>query len=207
MTVWGFASNILTTLSWIALIVLGTANLYPRVVQDILPRLRFFEGFGVKAHFDTESLQSLAKIREIEMPYTDVEGVRKRLSRVGQVLDGAKILWVDDHPHWVDIETSLLQRMGVVIERVQNSSEAKCKMNSTKYDLILSDIGRSNDEMNEIQLAEWIHHKHPEKRLILYTEKEKAEQDTPAYVFGCTYRPDELFHYILDALERQRLRS
>lgn len=74
---------------------------------------------------------------------TPVPEVRSALSAVP--LTG-RILWVDDHPENNVAEMDLLRRRGVVIDVAATNSGAIQLAQGRSYSLVVSDIGRDNNE-------------------------------------------------------------
>ncbi len=130
--------------------------------------------------------------------------VDRRLNRVASLFEGLRILWVDDVPSNNVNESEILRQLGVRLDLALSSSEAARKLDSAKYDFVISDMGRENsytEGMDFFLLREAQGKTLPPT--IFYVDNVRYTEHT-AKAFGSTNRPDELFHLIMDIVERIR---
>jgi len=164
-------------------------------------------------------------------PETAIGGVAKaavaaRMSRNADLLNRARILWVDDRPEYNTPIVTLLRDAGAIVDTARSNSEALRLFEGSKYDVVISDVARDRGpdaedperDLAGIKLGEHVSgrlHQHvllfssrfnpltypgrsDAKRLAL---ARRVDQST----FGRTNRPDELLHLIMDVLEREDL--
>ncbi len=125
-------------------------------------------------------------------------------SAVQQVV-GARVLWVDDHPENNVYERGSLEALGIYVTISTSTEDALEKLRMTKYEVIISDMGRSGD---------------PQAGYTLLTEKQKLGDATPFIIYagsnlpahkalarqkgawGLTNNPRELFQLVISAIEK-----
>lgn len=128
--------------------------------------------------------------------------VLRRLKRVKDIVKGAKVLWVDDHPEWNSWEIAFLESMGARVRTVETTKSALALIGKS-FDIVLSDIAREGKETAGVDALPQLKSAAPETPVVFYIGQEPT-REVPVGAFGITNRPDELFHLILDVLERRR---
>ena len=131
----------------------------------------------------------------------DESRIVKRLERSADVLKGALILWVDDDPAGNLNEAQMLRPFGAWIEFATTSREGQELLSKGRFDVVISDIDRESRKDEGVRFVQQIGGKPP---TILYVTKLDEELGTPAHAFAITNRPDQLLHYVLDVLDRER---
>lgn len=126
----------------------------------------------------------------------------RRLRRVQDVMDGARILWLDDHPEWNSWEIACLETAGARVRTVETTRAALALVRDG-YDVIVSDVARGDIPTEGIAALPLFHEAAPDTPVVLYVGELQAN-GVPAGAFGITNRPDELLHLVLDVLERTR---
>ncbi len=145
--------------------------------------------------------------------------VIERLKTHADLLARARILWVDDHPENNAALIELLREFKASIDTPRSNKEAFTLLGESRYDVIISDVGRDDEgpgsDLKGIELARTVFERwgqrvllftarfdparvpglSDEKRLRLVTEVQRS-------VFGRTNRYDEALHLVLDMLER-----
>lgn len=142
---------------------------------------------------------------------TGLESAFDRAKRIADVLQGAHILWVDDHPENNIAERKILDSFGMSVDIARSTNEAILKLTQEKsdtgqrYDVIISDMGRGLKRDEGKQFLTRIRRDHKiDVPVIYYVGKYNPKDGVPPYAFGMTNRPEQLLLYIMDALERQR---
>lgn len=141
--------------------------------------------------------------------YWGAQPVVNRLERAKDILKGSKVLWVDDKPAGNRQEYLLLQQYGVSIDLATDTSDAlgqveKLQLVGGKYHVVISNMARGgNDQEGSRMLAEF-RTRGLTMPVVFYILRLVRERGTPAYALGITNRPDELFHFVVDALGRMR---
>jgi CheY-like chemotaxis protein len=129
--------------------------------------------------------------------------VLKRARRVAPVLQGAQILWVDDNPGNNVAERQLLRHLDIFVDLARSTDEAKSMLKETPYDVIISDMKRGGDGQAGLELLSTMR-KDAIIPTIFYLTDFDRSKGIPVDAFGITNRPDELIHYVMDILERER---
>lgn len=145
---------------------------------------------------------------------TILQSLSARLKRTGGCFVGDKILWIDDnHPIQNIQERDVLREMGLFVEYartpcgLKNLLSERARLKLQPYRVIISNNSWGSDTTAGQRFLGELFDSHTEAKLILYTSSVDPQSSTPNYIFGITNRYDELFHLILDALERQSLPS
>jgi hypothetical protein len=201
ITFWSFVADLIHNLIWPLFAAVAIWWLYPRFVRDILPRLVKVNAFGVEAEL-MDKLADAITGKQLPLNFTSQSHLANRLSAVQQVLEKAQILWVDGHPNNNTSETEILEQLGAAVTTVTTSGDALSQLDKKSYDLVLSNMSREGNPTEGQQFATGV----TTAPVIIYCSKDSNEYGVPARTFGLTNRPDELFHLILDALERRRFR-
>ncbi len=198
---WESLIGLLPHLFWIGLLLFILSKIGRDGLIEILGRMKKISVAGVEIEFK-ETLQKAAEARSQQLSAIDLGRASRRLVHERRLVNGARLLWVDDHPDNNRIEMSLLEEAGARVDLQTTSSAALAALGHTKYDLILSDINREGDAAEGIKFSESIAKLQKNPLLIFYTGEIK--KPVPAFAFGITNRPDELVHLVLDALARRR---
>jgi CheY-like chemotaxis protein len=165
------------------------------------------------SQYDAETARSVGEVT--------TRTVFNRLQRNADLLRGCRILWVDDHPDNNVAILDILRKYGALVETPLSNRDALSLLGSSRYDVILSDVGRDSEEPNgklkgiefaEAVFAQW------SQQVVLFTARfdptrlpDTSDHDrleltrrVATVVFGRTNRYDEALHLILDVLERQK---
>jgi CheY-like chemotaxis protein len=150
------------------------------------------------------AVASAAAERGFEISAAAPDQVAKRAVRNFTSVVGARVLWVDDHPAWSEIESAALEQLGIyAIDYALSTNDALERLTSGDYDLIITDMTRGDDDKAGLELiarAKAV----TQAPIIVYLGELRPELGTPGGAFGITNRPDELINLVLDALERVR---
>lgn len=131
--------------------------------------------------------------------------VLRRAQFARSILEGSQILWVDDIPSNNIYERRLFRSLGIFIDLARSTEEALEMMQFTKYNVIISDIARGEIRDAGIQFLDDLNKLNYDILAILYTGAKAAARGVPKGAFAITARPDHLLHYIIDALEREKI--
>jgi CheY-like chemotaxis protein len=173
--------------------------------------MRFVEvqlaGAAADANRHNTVVASTLGKRNVQVTKADRERVLRRAERCRSVLEGRRLLWIDDLVANNRKERELLEALGLKLEQVQSSATAEVALapDDGGYDLILSDIARPEGKAAGLDfLAAYRDAYPPDQRVpvIFYISERDATKPVPVGAFGLTNRPDELLHLVIDALER-----
>jgi CheY-like chemotaxis protein len=130
--------------------------------------------------------------------------ILKRAQLIAPILQGANVLWVDDHPDNNLYERVMLSSFGMSIDLAYSTDEAMSKISETPYDVIISDMKRQGIATEGLRLLNSLTNQGARPHTIFYVGQLDKEQGTPQGAFGITNRPDDLLHFVMDVLERER---
>lgn len=133
--------------------------------------------------------------------------VIKRVEFIIQNNVHIRTLWIEDQRAKISRQMTLLKDLGMKIEHVDSSDIALKKLKANKYDLIISDIQRDDNETEGIRfLKELVENHKITTPMIFYTGEFKDSdgypKQTPRYAFGVACMPYNLLLLCLDILER-----
>lgn len=155
---------------------------------------------------NTVIVASTLQKRHVQVTRGDRERVLRRAERCRLVLEGKRILWIDDSVVNNRREHELLEALGLKIESVQSGAVAEQSLadDGGGYDLILSDIARPEGDRAGLEFLERYRLRRPNQKvpLIFYINQRNENEPMPIGAFGLTNRPDELLDLVIDALER-----
>lgn len=144
-----------------------------------------------------------------------------RFQLISTKIIGANVLWVDDHHPTQNFPLRrVVSAFGMRVDMARSTKEALDLIDSAKrnglakYDVIISDMGRDNDEKAPCfgtpepseagcHLAKKIAELKDGTPLIIYSAYFSSDIGTPAFAFALTKRSDHVIHYVFDALERR----
>jgi CheY-like chemotaxis protein len=176
-------------------------------------------GIGVvQIEFAQKQIQQAAGAKNQDIP----NALKDRIERAPAGFFTIALLWVDDNPGNNLSERRALSSLGVTIDTAKSTEEALATLVRSKYDLVISDLTRDEKEsafcsgsQDQFQPANagcnfmrrmqklFEDKKQKAPPLIFYSGFVDPEWGIPVYSFGATGRVDELFHLVMDALERR----
>ncbi len=174
------------------------------------PRPEHFERFQAP---DVDALEGFAAMRSpreaaFEMGRPAMEepeaGVMRRARAIAEILQGARLLWVDDHPARQRYERRMLEEMEVEVQMAPSTEAALLALQARPFDVVISDIARGAHADEGVKALPWIRKLGGDVPVIFYVAQLDPARGVPVGAFGITNRPDELFHLVMDALERRR---
>jgi DNA-binding NtrC family response regulator len=139
---------------------------------------------------------------KVIIPPKDQQRVLDRAKKNLALFKDARILWIDDMPDTLRNEYKMLERLRIDIDLATSETEAEHRLQTDKYDLILSDIARGDNRKAGLEFLGKYAKREQRVPFIFYVGVLHPEKGVPGYAFGITHRPDELLHLIMDALER-----
>jgi CheY-like chemotaxis protein len=141
---------------------------------------------------------------ERTQPLITQSSALRRAQLVQRVLQGARILWVDDHPNNNGYERRMLLALGISVDLATSTGEALEKVGHTSYDVILSDMARDRPDAGLVLLRR-LRKAGSRIEVVFYVGELDADLGVPAGAFGITNYPEPLLHYVFDVLERSRV--
>jgi CheY-like chemotaxis protein len=165
---------------------------------QLLPRLTGFQAFGLQLSFAEEALTAATANRK-DVSERSRSAAAARLQRDGQLLAGARLLWVDDVPRNNFNERTLFERAGARIDPALSTTDAIKAARLHPYDLIISDWKRPEGDNAGPDLVKALHSEGIHTPVVFYVGYIDGRSRGDA--IGLTNRPDELLHVVLDALQ------
>lgn len=117
----------------------------------------------------------------------------------------ATILWVDDEPLNNIFERQAFANAGIFCDSYTTNTEALEALNSTHYDVIISDIGRGSGAETGWELLAKVKRSHAEIPFVFYTfkvDEEKRSKARNGGAYAITELPDELARVLFDLISR-----
>ena len=114
-----------------------------------------------------------------------------------------QILWVDDRPDNNFYEREALQRYGLQFKIATSTDEALRILSNTKFDVIISDMGRPPDPRAGYTLLEAVRSRGDDTPYLIYAGSRAREHVAEAErrgAQGTTNSPDELIRIVLSAV-------
>jgi len=128
----------------------------------------------------------------------------RRAARSSRSFRGARILWIDDHPDWIEWERRTIEQLGAEIEVVEATQSALARLRSSRFDLIVSDIARGDRKDAGVADLAWVRAVSGDTPVVFYVAVTDESLEVPEGAWGVTNRPEELLHLVMDVLERSR---
>ena len=128
----------------------------------------------------------------------------RRARIAGEVLNGARVLWIDDYPENNIWERRMLEELGVACITAETTRSAAALLEAEPIDLIISDIARSGNTREGIEALPTIRAVAPTVPLVFYIGF-LSSTVPPVGAQGIADEPNELLHLVLDQLERSRV--
>lgn len=179
----------------VLLLVIG-----PATIRALLSRVTKLSFAGFEFQLQSE-IDEAGAARDMPIAPKARNRLARRLARSRHLLECVRILWVDDRPVGNAAEMTLLRSLCVTIDFATSTEEARIRLGAGVYDLILSDMTRGGQPQAGLALLPDLDAAPLRPPIIFYVG---APTPTPEGAFGLTQAPDELFHLLLDALERRR---
>ncbi len=147
-----------------------------------------------------------AKAEEIKAAENAVEALTPRTLRLAK---SARVLWVDDSPRNNVHEQEAMEALGIDFVISISTEDALSKLKQSNFDVVISDMGRPLDQQAGYTLLDKMRDSGDTTPLVFYASSRSPEHIAESRrrgALGCTNRPDELFQYVLAAIERSSAR-
>ena len=132
--------------------------------------------------------------------------LKKRLLNIGSAMS-LHGLWIDDNAEYLEVEKTILQKMGINSTIVSTTEKAQRLLNESAadFDFIISDISRERNRVEGLEFANWVNNVYPKfsRKIILYIFNNDDSKGVPPYAFGITDSVVELIHLVLDISQRK----
>jgi CheY-like chemotaxis protein len=171
------------------------------------------EASAKREQFEAAALLGAASANKVgeQSPENAEESAREIADVVGQAvdprrarrLDRARVLWVDDKPSNNVYERRSMEAMGIRFDISTSTEEALDKLETAKYDVIISDMGRPPDNRAGYTLLDKMQQLGIDVPFIIYAGSNRPEHKAEARARGATgstNRPQELFQLVVTSI-------
>lgn len=137
---------------WVAFAATTYFTLRGTIVQRVVPRLTAVRALGVEVDLAGELLD---RAQEGSRSIVTAAGRRTALGRLehaADVLQGGKVLWVDDRPEGNAPLVELFRAAGMHIDLAPSTEEAVPLFRRRPYDVIISDLDREGDPQAGVKM-------------------------------------------------------
>lgn len=180
------------------LLVTGTGVLQRKRLAEVLDRLSGVKVAGLELEFAVERLANARP--EHPVSPRDLASLGEHLAKRRPILDGARILWVDDAPLGNSAERALFRQIGATVVNAISTEEAFYWLERDEFDVIISDIDRDGDPVAGLTFTRRISVA-PASPVIGYVGTVDRTRATPEGFVTMVDRPDSLFRAVVEALE------
>jgi CheY-like chemotaxis protein len=176
-----------------------------QISKVLLPRVQSVKLGELEITFLKEAVKKITAERVNKtLSDEDATGPLLRANMISPVLDGARLLWIDDKPDGNTGEMELLRKLGITVDAAVASEEARQMLSKFHYDVIISDIDREGRSKEGLTFLESLIGTRLFRYTIFYVHHVDEDSPIPKGAFNITNQPDKLLHLIMDALERER---
>lgn len=177
-----------------------------RPITELMKRMRSANvGFG---SFDFDNaLEAVAKTASGggDAPSAaERRAVADRMEFSAQLLEGVRILWVDDHPENNSALIGVFDEAKMSVRIARSTAEGLAAATLERIDIIITDMSRSGDHRAGEELVEQLAAHEIDVPVIMYTFDFDPRKGVHPGIFGYTTAYDELIHLVIDAAERLR---
>lgn len=119
-----------------------------------------------------------------------------------------RILWIDDHPEWIQAEVAMLEQLGAEPVLARSTHEAvrllsRADDDTPAVEVILSDIARGSRPDAGVRALPELARVAPAVPVIFFVADIDPSRGVPEGAAGITNRTDELLDLVVEALERR----
>lgn len=107
----------------------------------------------VQASKQIEANASTFEARDHDFQLEFAKAAIVRAERVAPAINGALVLWVDNHRDNNQLEQQILGELGIRFVRAFSTKEAMQRLDRDKYDLIISNVGREEQSTTPLNLC------------------------------------------------------
>lgn len=195
--------KIIPSILWVVSLVI-LLFIFLKPIKDILiPQLSEFKAFGIEAKFIKEELAKAAS-KNPEVKETALDQVTRRSKRVASIIQGARLLLVNDIPEEMINIQRILQSLGVIVDVARTTQSALNMLANSDYDVIVSDMSRDGIPDEGLRFLNESIKRGVYRPTIFTVANFEPSRGVPAYAFGITNRVDEMLNLIFDVLERTK---
>lgn len=172
-----------------------------------LGRLSSIQAPFFEATFAAELIEEAAAKAEPGTAPTpaDRRAAVSRLEHAADILNGGRILWVDDNPDWNRALIDLFRRLRMTVDLAESTLEAMRLGRSRQYDLVITDMRRDTEQpagTAGVTLIDALQEARLQLPVIVYALAFDPRLGVHPAIFAYTGAIDDLIHYVIDIMER-----
>jgi CheY-like chemotaxis protein len=198
---WKTIIEIAPQLLWVGIAIAFLVAIGPAGLRAALARVSKLSLAGLEIELASKVEEAFVR-KKLTASLGDRQRIARRLDRSSALFNGARLLWIDDNPQDNSVEFEILRELGTIIDLATTDAMARDQITRAVYDVLLTDMTRGHDHAAGKNLITELEKAQLKPPIIFYVRASRHTK--PEKAFGLTTRPDELFHLITDALERQR---
>ncbi len=173
------------------------------IKEILIPKLNEFKAFGIEAKFIKEELENAAR-KDPEIKEAALDQVTRRAQRITSIIQGARLLLVNDIPQEMIGVQRILRSLGIMIDVARNTKSALNMLANAHYDVIISDMNRDGIPDEGLRFLNETIRRGVSRPTIFTVANFDPSRGVPAYAFGITNRVDEMLNLVFDVLERTK---
>lgn len=127
----------------------------------------------------------------------------QRMSFVRSKVEEFSVLWIDDSIQNTQYERKVLGMLNVRFDLALSSEQAQEFLKVNEYALIISDIGRKGRKNEGLLFHKELVQRGVKTPLVFYIGNHSPKHGVPPFAFGITNLTSELFHLVMDVMERR----
>lgn len=190
---------------WAAFAAVVFFTLRGTIIQRMLPRLTAVRALGVEVELAAELLDRAQDESQATVTATARRTALGRLEHAADVLQGGRLVWVDDRPEGNAPLVELFRAAGMHVDLSVSTDEATPLFRRRPYDILISDIDRGGDRQAGIKMLRLLERYNIAVPVLIYAGSFDPERGIDRRIFAGTTAPVELVHYVIDLMERARL--
>ncbi len=205
-SIWIKVIGTLPSVLWVTFATIVFLALRGTIIRTVVPRLTALRALGFEVEMASELLDRAADEAHVAVTPAARRGALGRLEHAADVLQGGKLLWVDDHPENNAALIDLFRSVGMTVDTVRSTADALADLRHRSYDVLLSDIDRDGDPQAGITMLRELERHHIDVPVVIHTARFDQERGVDRRIFAAAASPVEVVHYVIDLMERAKLR-
>ena len=195
--------KIIPSILWVVFLAILVLVFLKPIKNVLIPQLSEIKAFGIEAKFIKEELAKAAS-KNPEVKETALDQVTRRAQRITSIIQGARVLLVNDIPQEMINVQRILQSLGVTVDVAHSTLSALNMLANTEYDVIVSNMSRDEVPDEGLRFLDESIKRSLDRPTIFSVANFDPSRGVPAYAFGITNRVDEMLNLIFDVLERTK---
>ncbi|MDJ0620958.1 MAG: hypothetical protein QNJ63_30185 [Calothrix sp. MO_192.B10] len=195
--------KIIPSILWVIFLLILLFVFFEPIKKVLIPQLTELKVFGIEAKFIKQELAKAA-IKNPEVKEEALNQVTRRSQRIASIIQGARLLLVNDIPEEMTHVKRILHSLGVFVDVARTTQSALNMLANTDYDVILSDMSRDGIPDEGLRFLNESIKRRISRPTIFTVGIFDPSKGVPPYAFGITNRVDEMLNLIFDVLERTK---